>query len=266
MAESLYYVYVLFRENGTPFYVGKGKGSRWHHHWTLARAGHRGYRLNIIRDMLSRGIEIPKVKLHEGLTEVTAHTYEIALIAAIGRRPNGPLVNMTDGGDGASGAKRSPQTLAKMSAAMRGKSPTPEHRAKIAATLRSKTPPEVRARIDRPRAKKGSPEAAEKTAAANRGRKNSPEVIEKMRSIMRNRVDTPENTERRAAAQRGKKASAETRAKMGAVQRGKKRGPMSFEQRAKISSTKRLARHLSTPQRSSMTHHQPEIPSLLDPR
>jgi hypothetical protein len=34
-------------------------------------------------------------------TEKTAHNYEMAFIAAIGRGRNGPLLNLTDGGDGA---------------------------------------------------------------------------------------------------------------------------------------------------------------------
>lgn len=86
-----FYVYVLFRETGVPFYVGKGRGDRWTGHEKEAVAGAQNYRHRVIRKMQVSGLEIPKVKVHEGLTEQIAHAYEIALIAAIGRGKNGPL-------------------------------------------------------------------------------------------------------------------------------------------------------------------------------
>ena len=94
ITRSDFYVYVLFRENGVPFYVGKGQ------------VGIDG---NIMRkppevkpkDIDSRlsvvctraASRVPKIKVHEGLTEVRAHEYEVAIIKAIGRGSDGPLVN-----------------------------------------------------------------------------------------------------------------------------------------------------------------------------
>lgn len=34
-----YYIYVLFRLNGVPFYLGKGRRNRWHYHEQHAIAG-----------------------------------------------------------------------------------------------------------------------------------------------------------------------------------------------------------------------------------
>jgi hypothetical protein len=57
--------------------------------------------------MLQNGLDIPRVKIRTGLSEQSANDIEIALIAAIGRYPDGSLVNLTDGGDGRIGAKLS---------------------------------------------------------------------------------------------------------------------------------------------------------------
>lgn len=111
-----FYVYALYRdEYVTPFYIGKGCGQRWLVHEKEA------YRFTcrksrVIQSMWKAGrYEIPKRKLAEGLTDDEAKALEIKLIAEIGRVPNGPLVNHTDGGDGNSNP--SPESSAKRSAA-----------------------------------------------------------------------------------------------------------------------------------------------------
>lgn len=96
-----FYVYVLFRhDTGEPFYVGKGKGKR---HKSSLRDRHNPYKAGVIRKAVNDGREIPIVKVAASLNEDTAFAIEVALIAAIGRTPNGPLVNLTDGGDGTCG-------------------------------------------------------------------------------------------------------------------------------------------------------------------
>ncbi len=99
----VFYVYVLFRPNGTPCYVGKGKDDRW----LRMRRRHNKHLSGIIK---AAGGEIPSVKVRDGLSEHEAFDIEIALIAAIGREANGgPLVNLTDGGvwfDGLSSSAR----------------------------------------------------------------------------------------------------------------------------------------------------------------
>src|SRR5258707_1068073 len=162
---SNFYVYALFRETGVPFYIGKEKGRRWAHHDRYARKGRLGYKCAIIRDMQARGLEVIKVKLHEGLSEAIAHTYEIALIKAIGRYPLGPLTNLTDGGDGISGWVATPETRLKMATGQRGRKHSPESIEKTAAAKRGQIiSAEMRARI----------------AAKLRGRKPTPETLMKL--------------------------------------------------------------------------------------
>lgn len=102
-----FYVYALFREDGTPFYVGKGKGRRCRVH-LFPSVMNRTPKAHIIRRMLEAGHGIKIEKLAEGLTEAEAFATERETIARIGRRPHGPLWNFTDGGDGASGVQKGP--------------------------------------------------------------------------------------------------------------------------------------------------------------
>lgn len=99
-----FYVYILEREDGTPFYVGKGTGDRSEHHVREARryAGINPHKERIIRKMLETGRR-PVCRIdsrHEH--EADALAREIALIAQIGRHNlgTGPLTNLTSGGDG----------------------------------------------------------------------------------------------------------------------------------------------------------------------
>lgn len=111
-----FYVYIFYRGDWiTPFYVGKGCGQRWlvHEKEALRRTCRKS---RVIQSMWKAGwYEIPKRKLAENLTDDEAKALEIRLIAEIGREPNGPLVNHTDGGDGVSNL--SDEARAKKSAA-----------------------------------------------------------------------------------------------------------------------------------------------------
>lgn len=95
-------MYVLFDSDGIPRYIGKGKGERFKVHERDKNSSNRMKNHFIKRTLEALG-EIPKLKIHENLYEDVALEYEIVLIKAIGRQPKGPLVNMTDGGDGISG-------------------------------------------------------------------------------------------------------------------------------------------------------------------
>jgi hypothetical protein len=91
----MYYTYAYLRKNKTPYYIGKGKGNR-------------------IYKKSGRKIKPPKDKsriifLKQNLTEEEAFKHEKYMIVIFGRKDlgTGILLNMTDGGEGASGAIRS---------------------------------------------------------------------------------------------------------------------------------------------------------------
>ena len=104
-----YYTYAYLREDRTPYYIGKGKGDRVY----KKRKGE---------------IKLPKDKsriifLKKNLTEEQAFKHEIYMIAVLGRMDlgTGILRNMTDGGEGSSGAVRSEEYRRKKSELMKGR-------------------------------------------------------------------------------------------------------------------------------------------------
>jgi hypothetical protein len=110
MRKKGYYVYTLAYPTGEVFYVGKGIRGRINLHEAEARKGVNSHKCNIIRKIWREGGEVIKTKVCEGLSEEEAFEYERMLIAAYGRKN---LVNLTDGGEGASGHIPSDETRAK---------------------------------------------------------------------------------------------------------------------------------------------------------
>lgn len=180
------YLHIHAGEEGPViFYVGKGSAVR-----ALSRCNRSSFWKRVAAKY---GFE---TLIHtDDLSEQEAFKLERDLINSIGRRDQGrgTLVNHTDGGDGASGAVRSEETKAKMSASHKGialgRVLSPEHKANISAggkgILRSA---ETRARMCAAQKGKGlgiplSAEHRAKIAAAHRGRKHSEESKAKMRAI-----------------------------------------------------------------------------------
>jgi len=87
------------REDGTPYYIGKGKGRRIH---MLHRCG---------RPPVER-----RKYLKTNLTEEESLRHEVYMISVLGRKDKGTgiLQNMTDGGDGISGHNHTLETKEKM--------------------------------------------------------------------------------------------------------------------------------------------------------
>ena len=98
---NIYYVYAYVREDGTPYYIGKGKGNR---------AFYKHRKIPVPNDKLRI------IFIFQDLMEQDALNLECQLIKYHGRKNNntGILRNLTDGGEGCSGAIRTEETLLKM--------------------------------------------------------------------------------------------------------------------------------------------------------
>ena len=147
---NIYYVYAYLREDGTPYYIGKGKGKRaYNKHGNLP---------------------VPKdnskiIFLHKNLLEKEAFELECQLISHYGRKDlnTGILRNMTNGGEGNSGYIY-----------------TDDHRQKLknALTNKKRIPFSEETRQKMSKAKKNmSAETKQKISNAKKGKKQSSEHI-----------------------------------------------------------------------------------------
>ncbi len=148
--QTIFYTYLYLREDGTPFYVGKGPWKR------IFSSQHN--------------VAVPpkeRILIEPHVSEADAFEAEIFLIAYYGRKDlgTGCLYNFTDGGQGVTGIKRKP-----VSAAVR-------QRMSAAQKLSW-------ANNHWPR-KPLSEETKQKISRAKRGRKQSEETIRKKRERMK---------------------------------------------------------------------------------
>jgi len=272
--ERRFYVYVVFRLDGSPCYVGKGCGYRWKSH--LAKS-HSVHLANILRQA---GGELPIAKIRESLTNDEACVIEVALIAAIGREiDGGPLVNLTPGGEGVpgfrhsenarktmnaskKGTKQSQETIERRRASNTGLKRSAETKERIrAAHTGAKRSPEWCENIRR--SKMGQIRSAEtraKIAAASTGRKRTPEVIAKTADALRGIPRPPEVREKLRAANLGKRQSDEAKAKLRAAFSGKKR-VLTAEHIANIRAAVQRREHkrkLVTPVAQSLCRESPQ--------
>jgi len=121
MTAYKFYVYAYLREDGSPYYIGKGMGYR---------ASCKNHSVNIPKDK-SRIIFY-----QTGLCEADAHNLEIKYIKLFGRKDlgTGILRNMTDGGEGGSGCKHSKESVERTRKAHIGQKRSEESKQKMRGT------------------------------------------------------------------------------------------------------------------------------------
>jgi len=134
-----YYVYQYLREDGTPYYIGKGKGNRAYINNRTTPKPVDNNRIQLIK---------------ENLSEEDAFRLEIELIAYHGRKDlgTGILRNLTDGGEGVSGRIATIETVEKRVAKNTGKKRTPEQKERMRLSQlnrKEKTADEIKAISDK---------------------------------------------------------------------------------------------------------------------
>lgn len=238
-----YYIYEHWRlDKNVCFYVGKGQKRRA---WNFFTPGSRNrWHIFLLRKLHPNGlVEVRFVE--KDLDENRAFELErerIAYWRALGIR----LVNLTDGGEGASGVKMSEETRRKLSVSNKGRKISPEHRAILSAALKGnkhavgavRSPEYLAALGARSLGRKASRETRLKQRLRKLGRKlsdehkskirasvvdtykdenvrkkcaNSPEVIERIRLLNTGRKQTPEHIAKKVNAVLGQKRSEATR-------------------------------------------------------
>lgn len=235
IASSRFYVYVLARPDGRPFYVGKGCGVRLDEHEREARRGHKCHKCSIIRKIWKSGGEVQRYIMLETDVEQDALDYEVELIALYGLST---LANKTSGGDGMTDYSPSPDARVRIGASSKARWDDPEARAKQVAAIHAITTdpnyrakqseiakarwsdPEVRARqIAAQKAAASTPEARAMKSAAAKARHANPVSREANRARNLTRYADPQERARTSASSKAVWADPEKRAKMLAARR-----------------------------------------------
>jgi hypothetical protein len=238
-----FYVYILSRPDGLPFYVGMGSKKRMLQHEVMARRSERSHRANIIRKIWAAGGEVGKTVVSWHADAPSAKAEEQRLIAKIGRLDlgAGPLVNRTAGGDGVTGVSDEYRLLQSIRTKIGMARPEVKEKARqhiqrqwkdpIFAQLSISTirtywsdPANRAAQSERIKRHLADPEIRKAIQLAQKIGRDKPEVREKMRLAKLGKLRAPrprEVIEKIAAANRGKKRGLESRERMRQAQLGK---------------------------------------------
>jgi len=240
----MFYVYV-YRDprptkNNQPVYVGKGTGDRDLSHWS--RGSHNKPFQDFIAHLKVRGLVAPCERVFETAVEAEAFAKEIELIALYGRRntSTGTLFNLTDGGEGASGAVKTeahksvdkynsiknwadPAYRAKVVAAQKAVQGTPEARAhKSVASAEAWAAPETRQKRQQGIKQARSTDASKaKTSAQAKAQWSDPEYAAKQTANNQEIANRAEVKAAKAAAAKALWADPEWKAKMMASRKKK---------------------------------------------
>jgi len=166
---NMFYTYAYLREDGTPYYIGKGVKDRIY--------------------SSNRKIKKPKDKsriifLKQNLTEEEAFNHEEYMISVLGRKDlgTGILRNRTNGGEGASGSLKSEEFKRRHSERMKGKN-NPSYGRKQSEEHRRKNSEANRGENNHFYGKSHSEETKKKISMKKKGKPLSTETKRKLSEI-----------------------------------------------------------------------------------
>jgi hypothetical protein len=174
-----FYTYIWLREDGTPYYVGKGSGDR-------------AYKSS--RHSVNKPEDKSRILVQEFPDEESAFAAEKFLIAYYGRKDlgTGCLRNRSEGGEGSAGVVVSGETLCIRSAYMKKYWSSPAvkqaHRAKVFGQKRSEEVKQLMSQRKKEKGFKFSEESREKmreSAKGNTSRKGTGRITEAMLEDMK---------------------------------------------------------------------------------
>jgi hypothetical protein len=218
----------------TPIYIGKGKWSNQRHTDHLKDCRNKIFE-NKINYWKRNDIDPMIIILEKDLTEQEAWNLEINLITSLGRFDlgTGPLLNLTNGGEGASGivpwnkGKRTqdyltPEGRKNLIKKLKGMKKPENHGKKVSAALKEKPKSESH--------KKALSEALKGNVPWNKGKTGVQE------SWAKGKTFTDEHRKRLSESHKGNKNTEETKEKISAKLKGRK---ISEETKRKMSEARK---------------------------
>ena len=175
-----FYTYAYLRDDGTPYYIGKGSGNR----------AYKRTRADIKPPIDKSRIII----LKQNITEEGAFKHEKYMIFVFGRKDlgTGILYNRTDGGDGSSGVIRPQELRDKISKKLKGKIVLEKTREKLRESSKGR---------------KLSEDAKQKISKFNKGKKMSEEAKKKMSKSRKDKKFSQETRDKIRKSKLGKTTS-----------------------------------------------------------
>lgn len=213
-----FYVYILARPNGKPFYVGKGKRDRIYAHENEARRDCPCHKCRVIRKIWRNGGEVQRYKVLTTHDEAEAYAYEVQLIALIGRDS---LVNISEGGLG--GGDFTEAALADIGRASRARWGDPSYRAARLNEIQSRwNDPGYRAKIQ---VSWNNPERRKYMSAVSKANWENPDYRARVSAGSKAKWADPDIRERMTAKMNAKRREPERRANIGAKTKARMQDP-----------------------------------------